>query len=111
MEGEDIEILKYTKNIERGFYVDVGCYHPTHINNCNLLYQKGWTGVNIDISKFSIDLFNYLRPKDLNVNCAISNSSEKVSFFYQKEVYCIKKKFNCILYMKLRSFISISRFN
>ena len=44
MEGEDIEILKYTKNIERGFYVDVGCYHPTHINNCNLLYQKGWTG-------------------------------------------------------------------
>ena len=44
MEGEDIEILKYTKNIERGFYVDVGCYHPTHINNCNLLYQKGYYG-------------------------------------------------------------------
>lgn len=86
MEGEDIEILKYTKNIERGFYVDVGCYHPTHINNCNLLYQKGWTGINIDISKFSIDLFNYLRPKDLNINCAVSNSSEKVSFFYQKEL-------------------------
>ena len=86
MEGEDIEILKYTKNIERGFYVDVGCYHPTHINNCNLLYQKGGTGINIDISKFSIDLFNYLRPKDLNINCAVSNSSEKVSFFYQKEL-------------------------
>ena len=86
MEGEDIEILKYTKNIKRGFYVDVGCYHPTQINNCNLLYQKGWTGVNIDISRFSIDLFNYLRPKDLNINCAVSNSSEKVSFFYQKEL-------------------------
>ena len=53
MEGEDIEILKYTKNIERGFYVDV-CYHPTHINNCNLLYQKGWTGVNIDIANFQL---------------------------------------------------------
>ncbi len=86
MEGEDIEILKYTKNIKKGFYVDVGCYHPTHINNCNLLYQKGWTGINIDISRFSIDLFNHVRPEDLNINCAVSNSSEKVSYFYQKEL-------------------------
>ena len=86
MEGEDIKILELTKNIEKGFYMDVGCYHPIHINNCNLLYQKGWSGINIDISKFSIDLFNHLRPKDLNLNCAVSNKSGKISYFYQKEL-------------------------
>ena len=29
---------------------------------------------------------NKLLPKDLNINCAVSNSSEKVSFFYQKKL-------------------------
>tara|TARA_B100000575_G_C23092204_1_gene629723 strand:+ start:171 stop:773 length:603 start_codon:yes stop_codon:yes gene_type:complete len=86
MEGEDIKILELTKNIEKGFYMDVGCYHPLHINNCNLLHQKGWSGINIDISKFSIDLFNHLRPKDFNINCAVSNKPGKISYFYQKEL-------------------------
>ena len=86
MEQEDTQVLEYAKDIKNGFYVDVGCYHPTHLNNCHLLYQKGWSGINIDISKFSIDLFNYLRPKDLNINCAISNSSDEINYFYQKEL-------------------------
>ena len=86
MEGEDTKILELTKNIEKGFYIDVGCYHPIHINNCYLLHQKGWKGINIDISKFSIDLFNHLRPKDLNLNCAVSNKPGKISYFYQKEL-------------------------
>ena len=63
MEQEDTQVLEYAKDIKNGFYVDVGCYHPTHLNNCFLLYQKGWSGINIDISKFSIDLFNYLRQR------------------------------------------------
>ena len=38
------------------------------------------------MSQFSIDLFNYLRPNDLNYNCAISNKNEIVKIFYQKEL-------------------------
>ena len=30
MEGEDLEIIKLTKHIDKGFYVDAGCYHPLH---------------------------------------------------------------------------------
>ena len=86
MEGEDLEILKFSKNIHNGFYVDVGCYHPIHLNNCHLLFKKGWEGINIDISNFSIDLFKYLRPNDVNLNCAISNSSEIISYYYQKKL-------------------------
>ena len=57
MDGEDLEIIKYFKNLNNGFYVDVGCYHPIEMNNTYLLYKKNWTGINIDVSKFSIDLF------------------------------------------------------
>ena len=69
-----------------GFYVDVGCYHPIHRNNTYLLHKQDWKGINIDVSQFSIDLFNYLRPNDLNYNCAISNKNEIVKIFYQKEL-------------------------
>jgi len=86
MDGEDIAVLDYFKNKREGFYVDVGCYHPIHRNNTYLLHKKNWHGINIDTSQFSIDLFNYMRPKDLNYNCAISNKSEIIKLFYQKEL-------------------------
>ena len=37
--------------------------------------------MNIDISKTSIDLFNLIRKKDINLNCAISNFIGKTNFY------------------------------
>ena len=86
MNNEDTAILNYFKDRKNGFYVDVGCYHPIHRNNTHLLHTQNWSGVNIDSSKFSIDLFNFMRPKDLNYNCAISDKNENIKLFYQKEL-------------------------
>jgi FkbM family methyltransferase len=86
MNNEDTAILEYFINKKNGFYVDVGCYHPIHRNNTHLLHMQDWSGVNIDTSQFSIDLFNYMRPKDLNYNCAISDKTENIKIFYQKEL-------------------------
>ena len=84
MDGEDLIISDYFKNKSKGFYIDVGCYHPIHRNNTFLLYKNGWSGINIDIHQFSIDLFNYLRPDDVNLNCAVSNTNGVTEMFYQK---------------------------
>tara|TARA_B100000123_G_scaffold126491_1_gene93324 strand:- start:477 stop:1154 length:678 start_codon:yes stop_codon:yes gene_type:complete len=86
MDGEDIFILNHFKNKNNGFYIDVGCYHPLHRNNTFLLHKNGWSGINIDIHQFSIDLFNYLRPNDVNLNCAVSNSNGVTKMFYQKKL-------------------------
>ena len=86
MDGEDLFLNDYFKDKTKGFYVDVGCYHPIHRNNTYLLYKLDWRGINIDISEFSIDLFNYLRPDDLNYNFAISNKNEILKMYYQKEL-------------------------
>ena len=86
MDGEDLVILDYFKNKKEGFYVDVGCYHPIHRNNTFLLYKKGWKGINIDIHSFSIELFNYLRPKDLNYNFAVSDKIVLINMYFQKEL-------------------------
>jgi len=86
MDNEDTAVLNYFKDKKNGFYVDVGCYHPIHRNNTYLLHKQDWNGVNIDTSKFSIDLFNHMRPNDLNYNYAISNKNEMIKLFYQKEL-------------------------
>ena len=86
MDGEDLFIVEYFKKKNNGFYLDVGCYHPIHRNNTYLLHKNGWSGINIDIHQLSIDLFNYLRPDDININCAISNTNGVTEIFYQKEL-------------------------
>jgi len=86
MDGEDLFIKDYFKDKKNGFYVDVGCYHPIHRNNTFLLHKKGWNGINIDIHEFSIDLFNYLRPKDFNYNLAISNKNDLTDMYFQKQL-------------------------
>ena len=79
--AEDIFIGRLLKDIQNGKYVDVGCYHPFKGSLTAKLYQKNWSGINIDISKTSIDLFNIARKKDINLNCAISNFNGKTFFF------------------------------
>ena len=96
MLGEDIFVKKFFKDKKKGFYVDIGCYHPIDGNNTYLLYKKGWEGINIDLNKTSIDLFNRARKNDNNLNVAISNKSKKIKFYYRKKINMlntINKKF------------------
>ena len=85
MDGEDTAINVFNKKKDKGFYVDIGAHHPIQRNNTQLLHQNGWEGINIDVNQFSIDLFNFLRPKDLNLQVAVSDKEGEISFFYQKK--------------------------
>jgi FkbM family methyltransferase len=80
--GEDVIIQSLFNHKRSGFYIDVGCYHPVRASLTRLLYKKGWRGVNIDISKDSINLFNIARPKDTNLNIGISNKVGE-DYYYQ----------------------------
>ena len=86
MESEDLNIIKFFKNKQKGFFVDIGCHHPTRLNNTYLLYKRNWRGINVDISNFSIDLFNFLRSEDININQAISSKNGFQKFYYQKKL-------------------------
>ncbi len=39
--------------IDKGTFIDIGCYMPENLNNTYMLEQKGWTGIAIDIKDFS----------------------------------------------------------
>ena len=80
--GEDLFIKEYFKGKKKGFYVDIGCFHPIMYSNTCLLFNKGWFGINIDLNQTSIDLFNILRPNDYNICAALSNTIEKRDLFF-----------------------------
>ena len=103
MDNEDSVVLEYFKDKRNGFYVDVGCYHPLDGNNTYLLHKKGWKGINLDINKLSIELFNVARKKDFNVNVAVSNKSKRVKVYYRKKINMlntIDKKFAKVNFKK-----------
>ena len=74
------------KKIKKGFYVDIGCYHPMKDSHTALLYKNGWKGVNIDISKESIEMFNIFRPKDINLNIGISTKNGYEKGYFEKNI-------------------------
>ncbi len=75
--NEDKKILELFDKSHKGFYLDIGCYHPTRVNNTLSLYRKGWRGMNIDLNQLTIDMFNYARPGDINICAAISSKEIK----------------------------------
>jgi len=79
--AEDVSIGSFFYKNFKGFFVDVGCFHPKKYNNTWRLYQKGWRGINIDIDSIKIEGFNIVRPKDTNINCAVSNSEGEITYF------------------------------
>ena len=84
--GEDVFIRKFFKNKKKGFYVDVGCYHPILGSNTQILFKKKWSGINIDVSPLSIELFKKARPKDININLAVSDKKKILKLYFRKKI-------------------------
>ena len=80
--AEDVMVNRILKKIKKGFYVDIGAYHPYKGSLTYNLYNIKWNGINLDISKSSIDLFNIARPSDININCAVSEFNGE-TFYYE----------------------------
>jgi hypothetical protein len=82
---EDLFIDNYFKHKKNGFYLDIGCYHPIKYSNTALLYKKGWTGINIDLNKTTIDLFNFTRLRDKNIFACLSDREKIVDMYIDNE--------------------------
>ncbi len=94
---EDKFINYYFKNKLKGFYIDIGCYHPILYSNTAKLYNKGWSGINLDLNQTSIDLFNIVRKRDKNFCAAISNQNNDVNCYIDSNfspLNSLNKKFS-----------------
>lgn len=78
--GEDAVLLSLFADQSRGYYVDVGAYHPFSISNTYALYRRGWRGILIEPDPKAARRLRRHRPRDLVLPLAVSDSSGRVQF-------------------------------
>ena len=62
---QDVWVVDQMQGKRHGTFVDIGCAHPTYINNTYVLEKHfGWTGVSVDIGPPSTYTLQYLTPAD-----------------------------------------------
>ncbi len=84
-EGEDMVLANYFAGRENGFYVDIGAYHPVLYSNTYYFYKRGWCGLNIDARPGSMRMFNKVRPRDINIEAAVSDVKQELTYHMFKD--------------------------
>ena len=84
--NEEKNILNLFEKNYIGTYVDIGCFHPTKYSNTRKMYNLGWSGLNIDLNPITIELFNFKRPKDINICAALSNKIKKTKLYFHHDL-------------------------
>jgi FkbM family methyltransferase len=80
--GEDAILYRLLGLKRNGIYVDVGAYHPRIYSNTYLLHSLlGWSGINIDASHDTIELFRKERPDDINIHAAVSDKEGETVYW------------------------------
>lgn len=84
-DGEDVIINNCFQDKKIGFYVDIGAFDPALFSNTKLLYDRGWSGINVEPDVRGFNKFLRKRKRDINLNYAIGAKSEEKTFHMFKE--------------------------
>jgi FkbM family methyltransferase len=81
-DGEDgvLRAFYETRSDYRGFYIDIGAYHPIHLSNTQWFYEQGWHGINIDATPGSMKSFDKIRKHDINIETGVSDTRGEMEF-------------------------------
>ena len=78
--GEDLILDALLGHRRSGFYVDVGCNHPTNISNSYRFYLRGWSGIAIDANAEFTSNWTRIRARDRFIAACVSDEPREVEF-------------------------------
>ena len=78
---EDVLLERLFRDLDTGFYIDVGAGHPTKGSLTRHFYDRGWRGLNLEPAATLFDSLQSERPEDNNLRVAISNRSGSVNLY------------------------------
>ncbi len=50
------------------------------------MYKSGWSGMNIDLNPLTIELFDFMRPRDININSGVSDTEIEKKLYFIDEL-------------------------
>jgi FkbM family methyltransferase len=80
-EGEDLVLSRIFAGRTTGYYVDVGAHHPYRFSNTQILYERGWNGINIEPNPDGIKSFRSARSRDLNLELGVSDRPGTLTYY------------------------------
>ena len=81
--NEDVILNRVFKNVDKGFYIDVGAQHPEIDSVTKSFYDKGWHGINIEPSREWYELLEEQRKRDVNLDSIITDKPSEEIIFYE----------------------------
>jgi len=78
---EDVLLWRVLHETKKGFYLDVGAADPNFGSPTRWFYVNGWTGVNIEPHPVMFPILELWRPKDINLNCGVSDVESELTFY------------------------------
>lgn len=81
---EDVILWRALKHVKNGFYIDVGAYHPVEHSVTAVFYENGWAGINIEPVEDYFQIINAQRPRDINLNCGITDKEGNATLYLAK---------------------------
>jgi len=89
--GEDLALLSLL-GMKLGSYLDIGSHHPSRFSVTRHLYQRGWSGVNVEANSALIPEFNKKRKKDINLwNAVGPEASYNLTIFKEPAISTTNK--------------------
>lgn len=78
---EDVLLRRAFKDVEKGFYIDVGANDPSKDSVTKAFYDEGWRGINIEPIQEWFDKYQEERPEDITLQLAIGESEGRSDFY------------------------------
>lgn len=76
---EDVMLWRALRDVERGFYIDVGAYSPRDESVTLAFYERGWCGINIEPNRDAWLRLEAERPRDINLDVAIGRKNSSAT--------------------------------
>lgn len=78
---EDVVLHRCLRDVERGFYVDVGACDPLIDSVTHAFYERGWRGINIEPNAQFYQALERDRPKDINLMTLVGREAGETIFY------------------------------
>jgi FkbM family methyltransferase len=72
---EDVILWRALRDVEQGFYVDVGAADPEELSVTHAFYERGWSGINVEPTDEYFQKLILARPRDTNLNIAVGRET------------------------------------
>lgn len=78
---EDVVLARAFGDRARGFYIDIGAWHPVLDSVTCFFYRQGWRGVNVEPLAAYLELLRQERPEDVNLGLGIARQRGEGTFY------------------------------